>query len=155
MVAEALAELWPQYRIFALSGELGAGKTTLSVSLAKALGYEGHVSSPTFALVNTYESGNDTKPTILHFDLYRLGGGAHSTESEEQAVIEEAYEAGLVELLAGEVVCLVEWPERAPSLLAPYAGEALWVRLDVINDNQVGHIETRELSVFARGGDTQ
>jgi len=142
-IADEVAAFWPRYRVFALSGEMGAGKTTLCVALAKALGYSGHVSSPTFALVNTYTATSPEKPTILHFDLYRLGG---EDAQNEEALIEEAYEAGLVELLATDALCLVEWPERAPSLLTPYAKDTLWISLSVSNPTDP---IKRTLSVFA------
>jgi hypothetical protein len=94
----------------ALWGDLGAGKTTLARAILKALGVTDDVPSPTFTLVQSY----DTVPKIAHFDLYRL----KSAREMEQLGLEDA-------LLDGAV--LVEWPERAPEALPP---DALHVRLD-------------------------
>jgi tRNA threonylcarbamoyl adenosine modification protein YjeE len=93
----------------ALWGELGAGKTTLARAILQALGVTEDVPSPTFTLVQSY----DTRPPVAHFDLYRL---KHAREMQELG-FEDALDNGAV---------LVEWPERAPEALPP---EALHVRL--------------------------
>ena len=93
----------------ALWGDLGAGKTTLARAILKALGVADDVPSPTFTLVQSYE----TEPRIAHFDLYRL----KSAREIEELGFEDALADGAV---------LVEWPERAPEALPP---EALHVRL--------------------------
>jgi hypothetical protein len=93
----------------ALWGDLGAGKTTLARAILKAKGVAGEVPSPTFTLVQIYE----TMPRIAHFDLYRL----KSAREMEELGFEDALADGAV---------LVEWPERAPEMLPP---EALHVRL--------------------------
>lgn len=89
-------------RIFAFFGEMGSGKTTLIRHICQALGVMESVTSPTFALVNSYHS--PTGP-VHHFDLYRL-------RREE-----EAYDIGLEEYLDSGQYCLIEWPERIPNLL--------------------------------------
>jgi tRNA threonylcarbamoyl adenosine modification protein YjeE len=93
----------------ALWGDLGAGKTTLARAILQALGVTEEVPSPTFTLVQSY----DTRPPVAHFDLYRL---KHGREMQELG-FEDALDNGAV---------LVEWPERAPEALPP---EALHVRL--------------------------
>lgn len=80
-----------------LTGELGAGKTTLARGFLKALGYQGEVRSPTFNLLLVY----DTEPPVCHVDLYRLNRAA------------EVEDLGLTDYLDTHAL-LVEWPERAP-----------------------------------------
>src|SRR5205823_2596906 len=87
--------------VITVSGPLGVGKTTLARGLIGALGHEGDVPSPTFAIVQPYE---DLDPPVWHVDLYRI---------EDPAEIEEL---GLD--AAADAVLLVEWPERA--------GEGAW-----------------------------
>ena len=91
------------------TARLGAGKTTLARAILRALGVTDDVPSPTFTLVQSYE----TQPRIAHFDLYRL----KSAREMEELGFEDALADGAV---------LVEWPERAPEALPP---EALHVRL--------------------------
>lgn len=80
-----------------LTGELGAGKTTVARGFVRALGYLGDVRSPTFNLLFVY----DTQPPVCHADLYRLSRP------------EEVGDLGLTDYLDSHVL-LVEWPERAP-----------------------------------------
>jgi tRNA threonylcarbamoyl adenosine modification protein YjeE len=93
----------------ALWGDLGAGKTTLARAILKAMGVTDEMPSPTFTLVQSY----DTAPPVAHFDLYRL----KSAREMEELGFEDALQEGAV---------LVEWPERAPEALPP---DALHVRL--------------------------
>jgi len=95
----------------ALWGDLGAGKTTLARAILAALGVTEDVPSPTFTLVQSY----DTQPPVSHYDLYRL----KSARELEELGFDDT-------LLDGAV--LVEWPERAPEALPP---EALHVRLGI------------------------
>lgn len=84
-------------QVVMLSGELGAGKTTLVRGMLRGLGFEGRVKSPSYGLVESYEvDGLD----IHHLDLYRLG------EPEELDFV------GLEDLLGPDSVLLIEWPER-------------------------------------------
>lgn len=82
--------------ILLLKGNLGAGKTTFSQQLVSALDSEDEVSSPTYSIVNEY---NSPKGKIFHFDLYRLKN------------IEEAYDFGIEEYLDNAYLCIIEWPE--------------------------------------------
>lgn len=88
--------------VIALTGDLGAGKTTLAKSIAKGLGVRENVTSPTFTIVCEYMSG---RLPLFHFDLYRIG-------SEE-----EAFEAGLEEYFSRGGVSVIEWAERVPGLI--------------------------------------
>lgn len=96
----------------ALEGELGAGKSALARAVLKALGVDEEVPSPTFTLVQRYETA---RLTVAHFDLYRV-------EREE-----EIDELGLDEALA-EGAALIEWPERAGARLP---ADALHVQLAI------------------------
>ena len=96
--------------VIALRGDLGAGKTHLAQGIADGLGLDGGaVTSPTFALVQEHGDG-----ALLHLDLYRV-------ESDDQAA-----RLGLGELLDGDAVALVEWPERAADWLP---ARTAWLRL--------------------------
>ncbi len=87
-----------------LSGELGAGKTTLSRGILRGMGYSGRVKSPTYTLVEVYVI---SRLNLYHFDFYRFG--------EPQ----EWQEAGFRDLFNETNICLVEWPEKAGELLPP------------------------------------
>jgi len=94
--------------IVALSGDLGAGKTTFARGILRALGWAGEVPSPTFTLVQSYE----TTPEVWHVDLYRLHGAA---------------DADALGLWETDAALLIEWPERLGDAL-PH--DALRLRLD-------------------------
>lgn len=83
-------------------GKMGVGKTTLIKKIAYLLGVTDDTSSPTFSLVNEY-IGNDSK--IFHFDFYRI-------ENEE-----EVYDIGIEDYFYQNAWCLVEWPEKIPSIV--------------------------------------
>jgi len=95
------AALEPGVVIF-LSGELGAGKTTLARGVLRGLGHAGRVKSPSFALVEPYTL---SKLYLYHFDFYRF------TDPRELG------DAGFREYFNPESVCLVEWPENAAGWL--------------------------------------
>ena len=102
-VGAALADLLRIHDVVVLTGELGAGKTTLVQGIARGLGATEHVASPTFTLVREYVSG---RVPLAHVDLYRL--------QREQDVIDLA----LDELENGDRVLLVEWGDPVAELLA-------------------------------------
>ena len=105
------------YIVFAFHGEMGAGKTTFIHALCEELGVVSAISSPTFAIINEYES--PVAGAIYHMDWYRL-------KSEEEAV-----NAGVEDSLLSGQLCLVEWPENAPGLLPDDTFEIHMEALDV------------------------
>ena len=102
-IAEKLWEEGQFQKTWAFYAPMGAGKTTLIHALCEYLGVSSAISSPTFALINEY-TGKREK-TIYHMDWYRLKDEA------------EAIQAGIEDCLMSEQLCLIEWPEKAPSLL--------------------------------------
>jgi tRNA threonylcarbamoyladenosine biosynthesis protein TsaE len=87
-----------------LTGELGAGKTTLARGLLRALGHPGAVKSPTYTLVEVYDV---SRLHLHHFDFYRFRDPQEWTD------------AGFRESFNGRTVCLIEWPEKAAGQLPP------------------------------------
>ena len=85
-----------QHNILLLTGNLGAGKTTFSQFLLKELGSSDEISSPTYSIVNEYDT---PKGKVFHFDLYRLKS------------VEEAYDFGIEEYLDNGYLSIIEWPE--------------------------------------------
>lgn len=88
--------------VIALVGDLGTGKTTLTQYLAKALGIEEYITSPTFNIVSEYHSG---RLPLYHFDVYRL------------CDIEDMYEIGYEEYFFGDGVSIVEWADMVEELI--------------------------------------
>lgn len=112
-----------------LRGDLGAGKTTLVRYLLKALGVEGRIKSPTYAVVEPYSvSGPDAQPlnpiNISHFDFYRFNDP------------DEWEEAGFREIFASPGLKLVEWPEKAGQHL-PAADLVLAIELADADERRV------------------
>lgn len=95
--AKSIIKEFPDQRIFALQGEMGAGKTTFTKVFYKALGVDDEVSSPTFAIANIYNSSNHGE--VYHFDFYRL-------ESAQ-----EAMDIGFEDYVYSGNYCLMEWPD--------------------------------------------
>ena len=106
-----------------LEGELGAGKSELARGIARGLGVTETVTSPSFTILNVYESG---RCPLYHFDWYRL-------ESEE-----ELYELGMDEYLGGDGVAVVEWAERCPDAVPE---KRIRIRLEVTGE------ETRRIEI--------
>lgn len=117
-VTEQIQNAFPDARVWALQGDLGAGKTTLVRYLAAKLGARVAATSPTFTLANEYKLPQGRK--LYHLDLYRL---QHERELDE---------IGLEEYTESGEWCLVEWPELAAKRLPP---DTLWVKLSLAEGN--------------------
>ena len=121
--AEMLLRRYPGPRVFTLTGDLGAGKTTLVQAYCARLGVHEPVTSPTFALANEYrycdpETGQEK--TVYHLDLYRL----HT--------LEEALDIGILEYLDSGCPCFVEWPQLIEPLLPP---DTVRIKLEILPDS--------------------
>jgi tRNA threonylcarbamoyladenosine biosynthesis protein TsaE len=101
--AELLLNSFPDDRIFAFYGAMGAGKTTFIKALCRELGSQDYVTSPTFALINEYTTTKDY--VIYHFDFYRI------------KKLEEAFDLGYEDYIYSGNYCFIEWPEMIESLL--------------------------------------
>lgn len=114
LARELAAELKPG-DVVCLEGDLGAGKTTFTQGLAAALGVKGRVTSPTFCIVQEHRSDDRF---LVHMDLYRLQG-----EDDVLAIGWEDY-------LAQGAILVVEWPERAGSLIPGTARHLVFLHRD-------------------------
>ncbi len=117
-VAQALAP----GSVVAMRGEMGAGKTVFVRGLARAFGYTGRVTSPTFTIVNEYLC----VPPVFHFDMYRLSG------------MEDLYGIGWEDYLARGGICVVEWSERVEDALD---AQVITVELESVDE------KTRKITV--------
>ncbi len=116
--AQAFLEAIGEHTLVAFYAPMGAGKTTFTTAVCKALGVEEDaISSPTFAIVNEYR-GREGRP-IFHFDFYRIDKPA------------EALDIGLYDYLDSGELCLMEWPENIEGLLPE---ETLKVNISVQPD---------------------
>lgn len=102
-IVRSLLNTWPNERIFAFYGKMGAGKTTFIKEFCRQLGVETVVNSPTFAIVNEYPSPDGR--SVFHFDLYRLERW------------EEMLDIGYEDYFYSDNYCLIEWPEKIENLL--------------------------------------
>ena len=101
-VARKFVEEIGERRVFAFYGKMGAGKTTFIKAVCEELGVEDVITSPTFAIVNEYTSG---EKSIYHFDFYRI------------KKLEEVYDMGYEEYFYSGALCFIEWPELIEELL--------------------------------------
>lgn len=115
--------------IVCLEGDLGAGKTTFTQGLAAALGVSGRVTSPTFCIVQEHRSRSSERPVFLvHMDLYRLHG--------EDDVLSVGWE----DYLSDGAILVVEWPERAGSLIPSTAHH---IRFSILERNDLRRIDIK------------
>jgi tRNA threonylcarbamoyladenosine biosynthesis protein TsaE len=100
-------------------GEMGVGKTTLIKEICKQLDVVDSISSPTFSLVNEYQTSKEV--AVFHFDFYRI------TDEEE------AFDMGIEEYLNNNDWCLIEWPQNVENLLPL---EAVKLHLSILENGQ-------------------
>lgn len=117
-VATKLKDFAGTEKVFIFEGDMGAGKTTFIKTFCAELGVTDVVSSPTYSIVNEYESPNGS---VFHFDFYRIKD------------IREAYDLGYEEYFYGGGICLIEWPERVEELLPE---NHIKVEIKVLDENR-------------------
>jgi tRNA threonylcarbamoyladenosine biosynthesis protein TsaE len=151
VVAARLARVCTSGDVILLVGDLGAGKTAFAQGFAAALGVEGPVTSPTFALVRQYRcAGVPQVDTLIHADVYRTGSVA------------EVAELALAELVEERAIALIEWGDLAAPALGDDALEVALELPEVIRDGavddgasddgaEVGSSERRTISLNGRG----
>ncbi len=117
-----------------LAGDMGAGKSELARGIARGLGVVGAVPSPSFTILNVYQTA--TAP-LYHFDWYRIADPG------------ELYEMGLDEFVGGDGIALIEWFERAPECVPQ---DALRIEIEPQNDHS-RRITLRPLGAFRNIGE--
>ena len=110
-VGQALAKVLAPGTVIAYQGDLGAGKTAFTRGLARGLGYQHPVTSPTYTIVNEYLGG---RLPLFHFDMYRLGSS------------DELFDIGWEDYLERGGICAVEWSENVADAMA----DAVVVRIE-------------------------
>ena len=103
-LGERLASSLRPGDVLLLLGDMGAGKSELTRGIARGLGIQGPVASPTFTILQVYDEGHIP---LYHFDWYRL-------ESAD-----ELYEMGMDEYLGGNGIAIIEWPSQCPEAIPP------------------------------------
>jgi tRNA threonylcarbamoyladenosine biosynthesis protein TsaE len=106
-------------KIFAFSGDLGAGKTSFITALCNQLGVTETVTSPTYSIIQEYKTSRNE--TIFHIDLYRIKSKT------------EAMDAGVEDCLASNEICMVEWPERAPEI---FPSQTIYTGIEILSETK-------------------
>lgn len=109
-IGYALGKLLKEGDIVCLIGDLGAGKTSITKSIAKALEIEDYITSPTFTIVNEYEGSIP----LYHFDVYRIASS------------DEMYEIGFEEYISSNGICIIEWANLIEDIIPE---DALWIEM--------------------------
>lgn len=117
MIAGKLLETYPESRIFAFYGQMGAGKTTFIKAICQLLGVKDIVQSPTFSIINEYLTPDEK--SIFHFDFYRIRNTT------------EVFDIGYEDYLYSGHYCFIEWPELVETLLP---GDTVKVSISGIAD---------------------
>ena len=116
-IGAAFARDLPGGTVVAMYGDLGAGKTAFVRGMARGMGLDCRVSSPTFTIVNEYLGKRD----LIHFDRYRLSGA------------DELFDIGWEDYLARGAVCAVEWSENVRDA---FWGDEIVVRIEKTGENE-------------------
>jgi tRNA threonylcarbamoyladenosine biosynthesis protein TsaE len=141
-LGQQLGETLRPGQVVALSGDLGAGKTTFTQGIGRGLGVRERITSPTFTLVNEYVGRDGI--TLIHTDSYRLGEMTNPLSDGESAS-QEAATFGMDEILdRPDAVIVIEWAERLKSLLPD---DYLEVRLAHLPNDE----ESREIAFLPHG----
>ena len=111
-----LSSVLPGGSVVAMYGDLGAGKTAFVRGMARGMGLDCRVSSPTFTIVNEYLGARD----LIHFDMYRLSGA------------DELFDIGWEDYLSRGAVCAVEWSENVQDA---FFGDEMKVTIEKLSDN--------------------
>jgi len=119
-IAKEILEYSRPHKKFLFYGDMGVGKTTLIKGLSLQLGVVDVVSSPTFSIINEYNTLCNGK--IYHFDCYRIGGK------------KEAFDIGYEEYFFGDDYCFIEWPEKISDLIED---DMVVVRIDLDGKKRV------------------
>lgn len=120
LVAKQFLEAFLDNRLFLFEAQMGMGKTTFIKELCRQLGCTSSFSSPTYSIVNEYES---PVQKVFHFDLYRLKNS------------EELMDIGFEDYLSSNAYCFIEWPEMAIPLLAHE--KYVLVKIDLANGHRL------------------
>ena len=128
-IAIAFANTLNKGDVVCLNGDLGAGKTAFTAGIAKGLGIDENISSPTFTILNCY-SGDIP---LYHFDVYRIGDSS------------EMYDIGFAEYISGDGITVIEWPQIIEDILPENRYEVNITKNLDIHDN------FREISIEKRG----
>jgi tRNA threonylcarbamoyladenosine biosynthesis protein TsaE len=115
VVAQAIIERLNTVKVWLFKGEMGSGKTTLIKVICEALGVRKGMSSPTFSIVNEYET--DDGKLLYHFDFYRIKNEA------------EAIDIGTEEYFYSGHPCFIEWPDRVVSLI-PFPNAEVTINIE-------------------------
>ena len=127
IVQEIIQETKDLPKVWLLEGEMGAGKTTFTAALVKAMGSLDAASSPTFSLINEYALENGR--FIYHFDLYRTKN------------LQEIVDLGIYDYLDSGDLCIIEWPSK---------GEKLWDIPHLLIKLSINTDKTRNISIESK-----
>ena len=124
-VAKEVLNFVRKNKVFLIYASMGAGKTTLIKELCRSLGSEDNFSSPTFSIVNEYQSPNGK---IFHFDLYRL------------KTSNELFDLGIEEYLDSDNYCFFEWPDLVEDIL-----ETSYIKIEIIEKENIRYLRATKI----------